>query len=117
MSLKFSKKHKNFLLEDIDETGKTKIVSAFVNLAFVFDSSCGVIHKFGEESAMQKYITESKDSFLRMGFRNEANNLTLISSEIWPLDIINKFISKPGFLDSWYKEQMANIGKPEIPKS
>lgn len=115
MALKFSKKHNNFILEEVSADGRSQIVSAFVNLAFVFDSSCGVIHKFGEESVMQKYVAEAKDAYLRMGFNQQARDLTLISSERWPLDIINKFISTSGFLDKWFKEQQALMKKAETP--
>lgn len=115
MALKFSKKHNNFILEDISADGKVQIVSAFVNLAFVFDASCGVIHKFGEESAMQKYVAEAKDAYLRMGFNQQARDLTMISSERWPLEIINKFISTTGYLDRWYKEQLVIMKKAETP--
>jgi hypothetical protein len=103
--LQFTKKHNNFILSDV-EGENSRIVSAFVNLAFVFDISCGVIHKFGEEAAMQKYLTDSKEAYLRAGFNKQAKDLSVIYSERWSVDIINRFVNTQGFFRAWYGHQM-----------
>lgn len=105
MGLEFTKKHNNFLLEETQPNGQKRIVSAFVNLAFVFDPSGSVLHKFGEDIAMQRFFLETRNAYLHMGFTAQANSIVLISSDIWPIDLVNKFINKPGFITQWYREQ------------
>jgi hypothetical protein len=113
---KFKNIHGTIVLYDVDEsTNNERLVTGFVSLAFCFDKDGGILHRWGEEDKIQAYFKEVQSLYLNKGLQGMADNLVIVSSDKWPLDLIDKFLGCSGYIGKWYDEELekAKATKPE----
>lgn len=106
MQPKFKNVHGTIILYEVGDDGTERLISGFANLAFVFDKDGGVLHKYGENDKIEAYYKEVKQLYKVNGMKDMADNLVLVSSDKWPVDLIDKFLNCSGYIGKWYEEEM-----------
>ena len=86
-----------------NELYRTKI------LAFCFDSECGTLLKHGDYDRINNYSKTMRAKLVKSGFIEFASRITVICSDQWDIDVINKFIECSGFILKWYNQSMAGV--------
>lgn len=103
--MKFVKQFGSWYLMDGDQILYMADDLAF---AFSFDQESGsVLHKHGPRERVEKWASDTRWFYIASGTefgQQMADEIVVVSSSDWDVELVQKFIDISGYIGRWYKK-------------
>jgi hypothetical protein len=96
MEPKFQKTNGEYIFSIDTEIYRTR------TLSFCFDEECGTLLKHGPPDRVRDYANALRTHLVKEGLVDMGSAITVVESDKWELDDINRFVNCSGSIKAWW---------------